>query len=78
MAFNKYIVQADTYAPELKPKSNPEDMKKIKSLYNDISKRLEGIEDDLEKCQVEKFVISFIKRGGLADETENEFESEDD
>lgn len=76
MAYKKYIVQADTYAPELKPKSNPDDMAKIRDLYSNVEKRLNGIEEDLEKCQVEKFEITFIKRGGLADETA--FESEDD
>ena len=76
MTFNKYIVQADTYAPELKPKSKPEDMEKIRNLYSNIESRLKGIEDDLENCSVEKFVISFTKKGGLADETADESEGD--
>lgn len=76
MTFTKYKVQADTYAPELKPKSNPDDMAKIRALYDNVEERLKGIEEDLEKCQVEKFVLTFTKRGGLADE--DAFESEDD
>lgn len=64
----KYKFKADTYAPELKIKSNPEDGAKIKELYSDLEKRLGGIEKGLDDCKVEKLVITITKRGGLADD----------
>lgn len=71
MKFDRYKVKADAYCPELKPKSNPEDMKKIKELYSDLEERLKGIEPTFDKCGVEKFVITFVKKGGIADEPED-------
>ena len=71
MKFDRYKVKADAYCPELKPKSNPEDMKKIKELYSDLEARLKGIEQAFDKCSVEKFVITFVKKGGIADEPED-------
>lgn len=71
MELNKYKIKADSYCPGLKPKSNPEDMKKIKELYSKLETRLKGIEPEFEKCGVEKFVITIVKRGGVADEPED-------
>lgn len=71
MKFDQYKVKADAYCPELKPKSNPEDMKKIKELYSNLENRLKGIEQEFDKCSVEKFVITFVKKGGIADEPED-------
>ena len=68
MIINDYKIQVDTYAPGLKPKSNPEDMAKIKELYSDLEQRLKGIDAALSNCNVEKAVINIVKRGGLADD----------
>lgn len=65
---DKYKFKADTYAPELKLKSNPDDMKKVKELYSDLESRLKGIDDGLGNCKVEKLVITITKRGGMADD----------
>ena len=72
MALLNYKIQADTYAPGLKPKSNPEDMEKIKDLYSKLENRLSGIDEELDNCMVEKLVISVIKKGGVADEDESD------
>ena len=66
---NKYKFKADTYAPELKVKSNPEDLEKVKTLYHDLENRLGGIETGLDDCKVEQLVVTITKRGGLADES---------
>ena len=71
MKFDKFKVRADAYCPELKPKSNPDDMKLIKALYSDLENRLKGIEPEFENCKVEKLVLTFIKRGGIADEPDD-------
>lgn len=68
MGLSNYRIQADTYAPGLKPKSNPDDMKKIRALYSKLETRLDGLDADLEECKVEKLVLSVIKKGGIADE----------
>ena len=69
--FKDYKIRVDTYAPGLKPKSNEEDMNKIKDLYSDLERRFEGIEPKLLDCKVEKLVVDIIKRGGLADEDDD-------
>ena len=68
VAFNDYKIRVDTYAPGLKPKSNEEDMAKIKDLYSDLEGRFKGIEPKLLDCKVEKLVVDIIKRGGIADD----------
>ena len=68
---NDYKVQVDTYAPGMKPKSNPEDMAKIKELYSDLETRLKGISESLTNCKVEKAVIKIVKRGGIADDDDD-------
>ena len=69
MSFSSnYKFKADTYAPELKIKSDPEDLKKVKDLYHDLEGRLTGIDSGLDICKVEKLVITITKKGGLADD----------
>ena len=72
VTFKNYKFKADTYAPELKPKSNPEDMAKIRKLYSDLEQRLKGLDTGLDDCKVEKLVITITKRGGLADEPDED------
>lgn len=66
--FDKYKFQVDTYAPKLKPKTNPEDKDALKTLYSHFTARLNDLDEELEGLGVEKIVITIIKRGGLADE----------
>lgn len=68
--FEKYKVKVDTYAPGLRPKYNPGDLAKLKSLYSDFENRMDGIEKDWEELGVEKIVITIVKKGGLADDGE--------
>ncbi len=65
--FTKYRYQADAYCPDLKIKSNPDDMAKIKDLYSEFSSRLSGLESKLDDCKTERIVITITKRGGIAD-----------
>ena len=67
VSFKDYKIKVDTYAPGLKPKSNEEDMQKIKDLYSDLESRFDGIEAKLLDCNVEKLVVNIVKRGGVAD-----------
>lgn len=71
VAFNNYKIKVDTYAPGLKPKSNEEDMNKIKDLYSDLESRFDGVESKLLDCKVEKLVVDIVKRGGPADEDDD-------
>lgn len=67
VSFKDYKIKVDTYAPGLKPKSNEEDMQKIRDLYSDLEGRFDGIEAKLLDCNVEKLVVNIVKRGGVAD-----------
>lgn len=66
--FKDYKIKADTYSLTLHPKTNPEDLDLLKNLYSDLENRLEGIEPGLNKCGVERLVLTITKRGGLADD----------
>lgn len=66
--FNKYKIQVDTYAPGLKPRTDENDMKSIKTLYSHLEDRFDGVEQELDELGIERIVIDIIKRGGLADE----------
>lgn len=68
MKFEKYKIKVDTYAPGLRPRFVEKDKKAIQDLYLNFESRFNGVESQLEDLGVEKLVITFIKRGGVADE----------
>ena len=52
------MITVNVNAPELSPKSNPEDMEKIKALYRFLDEHLDGLETMMAGCGCEKLTIS--------------------
>lgn len=64
----EYLIKVDCHSPELKVKSDPKDGAMVKTLYDDLVKRFDGIDDILLDAKAEKVVITIIKKDHLNDE----------
>ena len=52
------MISVNANAPELKPKSKPEDMKKIQELYAYLDEQLAGAEAKMKEYGFEQLVIT--------------------
>lgn len=52
------MITVDAQARSLAPKSNPEDMEKIKALYAYLDEQLNGLELKMKELSFEKLVIT--------------------
>ena len=52
------MITVDANALSLTPKTNPEDMEKIKVLYEFLDERLNGLELKMKELSFEKLVIT--------------------
>ncbi len=64
------MITVNVNAPSLRPKSNPEDVAKIRNLYQFLDNQLAELEDVMKELGCEKLVIT-------VDTTENTVKEED-
>ena len=69
------MIQIKANAPALRPKTNPEDMQKIKDLYSFLHEHLEGLEAEMERVSCESLTITVGKKPPEAEEKEKENEA---
>ena len=51
------MIYAKASAPDLCPKTKPEDQQKLKEFYHFVAERLVGMEDAMKKVGIEKLTI---------------------
>ncbi len=51
------MIYAKASAPDLCPKTKPEDQQKLKEFYRFVDERLAGMEDAMKKVGIEKLTI---------------------
>lgn len=51
------MIYAKASAPDLCPKTKPEDQQKLKEFYHFVDERLVGMEDTMKKFGIEKLTI---------------------